>query len=60
MAEVVVLKKTELDITYEKEMSRSQKDEENKVSNKTPAKRRKTGKDNEIQGALALMELARN
>lgn len=65
MAEVVVLKKTELDLSYEREISRtqSQKDEENTSStSKPPAKRRKTGsgKDSEIQGALALMELARN
>lgn len=60
MAEVVVLKKTELDLVFEREVKRAQIDEENSSSNKNAAKRRKTGKESEIQGALALMELARN
>lgn len=61
MSEIVVLKHIPFELPTEPVKTRRQSAQREKsTDNANPAKKRKTGKDNEIQGALALIELARN
>lgn len=60
MAEIAVLKKTELDRRFEEWRTESKESKVKPGNKPKKQKLQKTGEESEIQGALALMELAGN